>query len=244
MEEIDLKELLQMFWQKKVLIISILVLFIVLGIIYSLYFVTPKYQSTTKLLLATNSSSQQENLEGETTITTTDVTINSKLVSTYSELVKSNKIIRAVIANLGIQEDEESIRKNVSVRSVADTEVIEISVISEDPELAARIANEIAEVFIENVKEFYGIDNVHIVDKAERENVPSNINYAKDVTIFAFIGFAVSILYLFLSNLLDTKIKSEEDIEKISGLTILASFPIYDEKEVKIKGKRRGGKKQ
>ena len=56
MEELDLKELLQVFWEKKISIILIVAIFIVIGVIYTFGFVEPEYQSVTSLLLATNSS--------------------------------------------------------------------------------------------------------------------------------------------------------------------------------------------
>ena len=238
MEELDLKELLQIFWEKKMQIILITAIFMTLGVIYTLGFVTPKYQSVTKLLLATNSSPESVTTES---ITTTDVTLNSKLVSTYSELVKSKKVIRQVISDLGIKEDEQSVRSSVTVSAVSDTEVIEIRVKNEDPALAAKITNEIANVFIEIVKEYYGMENVHIVDEAEVAQEPFNINHTKTILIFAFIGLVLASMYILVINMLDTTIKSEEDIEKISGLTVLASIPVYGTVEDKTKNKRRGG---
>ena len=51
-------------------------------------------------------------------------------------------------------------------------------------------------------------------------------------------------MYVLIANMLDTTIKSEEDIEKISGLTVLAALPVYETLEDKNKGKRRkGGRK-
>ena len=85
MEEIDLKEFVMLFWNRKVSIILITIIFMLIGIIYSVGFVTPKYTSSTTLLLATSESSNSKT----NTITTSDITLNSKLVSTYSELVKS-----------------------------------------------------------------------------------------------------------------------------------------------------------
>ena len=41
MEEIDLKELVQLFWGKKVQIILIVAIFAVVGFIYTIGFVTP-----------------------------------------------------------------------------------------------------------------------------------------------------------------------------------------------------------
>ncbi len=234
MEELDLKELLQIFWEKKMQIILIVAIFAIAGVIYSMGFIKPKYQSSTRLLLTTNSATNTES-----SITATDVTLNSKLVSTYSVLVKSQKVIREVISNLDINVDEEVIRKNVTVSAVSDAEVIEIKVKNEDPVLASKITNEIAKVFIENVKEYYGIDNVRVVDVAEVAQAPCNINHPKDVAIFAFIGLVISAMYVLLVNMLDTTIKSSEDIEKIQGLTVLASIPVYGAIDDKSNNKRK-----
>lgn len=240
MEELDLKELLEMFWEKKLQIILITAIFITIGVVYSLGFVVPKYQSTTTLLLATNSSADST---GTSSITTTDITVNSKLVSTYSDLVKSDKVIRQVISNLAIDADEEEIRNSVSVTAKSDTEIIEINVKNEDPVLAAKIANEIAKVFIDSIiKEYYGMENVYIVDEAEIETEPYNVNHIKDVAIFAFIGIVIASIYVLIINMLDTTIKSSEDIEKITGLTVLATIPIYEVIDDKNKRKRRGGR--
>ena len=190
MEELDLKEIFNMFWAKKVQIILIIAIFIVIGIIYTIGFVTPVYTSSTTLVLARANS--EENVGASTTqstnsITTTDITLNSKLVSTYSELVKSKKVLRQVISNLGIDVNEDDIRNNVSVSLRKDSELIDIFVTNRNPIYASKIANEIVKVFTEEVSEVYNIKNVHVIDEAETSDTPSNINHTKDVAIFAFI---------------------------------------------------------
>ena len=100
MEDIDLKELFMIFWNKKIQIILFIILFAIIGGIYTIGFIKPMYTASTTLVLATSSG---ENTQDATnSITTTDVTLNSKLVSTYSELVKSKKVLRKVISNLNI----------------------------------------------------------------------------------------------------------------------------------------------
>ena len=117
MEELDLKELLQLFCEKIVQIILIIAVFVVIGIVYTIGFVTPKYRSSTSLILATNNSA---NVTGQNGITTNDLTLNSKLVSTYSTLAKSKKVVRAVLSNLGLDGNlEDSVRKNISVSTVS-----------------------------------------------------------------------------------------------------------------------------
>ena len=232
MEELDLKELFQMFWNKKIYILLITLIFIVIGIIYTIGFVTPEYTSSTTLVLATGKGTESDN-----SITTTDVTLNSKLISTYKELATSDKVVRKVISNLGIKISEESLKQSIDVKVVSDSELIKISVTNGNSENAARIANELANVFIEQVKEIYNIDNIHIVDEAEESDAPSNINHTKDVLIFAFIGIVASAIYVFIDNMLDTTVKNAEDIEKTCGVALIASIP-FDNFE-----NRKGGRK-
>ena len=156
MEELDLKELFNIFWRKKIQIILIVLVFAIIGAIYTMGFKTPVYSSSTTLVLASSGKtdlSRKEDNYGITTSTATEVTVNSKLVATYSELVKSKNILRQVISNLGIKIEEDELRKNITVSSVKDTELIEITVINENPSYSAKIANEIAKVFTEKVKE-------------------------------------------------------------------------------------------
>ena len=244
MEELDLKELFDIFWSKKVQIILIVLIFAVIGIIYTMGFVTPVYTASTTLVLArSNTQEGQLQATGNTTnsITTTDITLNSNLVPTYSVLVKSKNVLRQVISNLNISNiTEETLRNNVSVSSVEDTEIIEISVTNEDPTNATKIANEIAKVFTAKVTEIYNISNVHVVDEAEIPNGPSNINHSRDVIIFAFIGVIIAVVYVLVANMLDTTIKTAEDIEKQFKLPVLASIPVYG---TEMQKKRKGGKK-
>ena len=236
MEELDLKELFSLFWNKKVQIILIVLILIVIGVIYSYGFVIPVYTSSTTLVLATSEASGQTET-ADTSITTTEITLNSKLVSTYSELVKSKNVLRQVLSNLKINVNEETLRNNVQVTSVKDTELIEISVTNENASYAAKIANEIAKVFTEKVAEIYNINNVHVVDEAEIEEAPSNINHIKDIVIFAFIGLVIAVIYVLIANMLDTTIKTPEEVEREFKLPVLATIPIYEFQN------ERGGKK-
>ena len=240
MEELDLKELFSMFWAKKIQIALLIAIFIVIGFIYSFVLLEPKYQSTTSILLAGSSSSQ----DGENTgITSTEMTLNKSLVSTYSELIKSKNILSEVIENLGIDKSEGGLKANISVSEVEDTDLIQISVVDPDPTLAQRIAKEIAIVFIEKVANgVYKINNAQVWDAAEVPEVPYNINHAKDLLIFAVAGFVIACIYVLIANMLDTTVKSKEDIERKLGLTVLTSMPLCDFKNTETR-KSKGGRR-
>ncbi len=235
MEELDLKQLVNIFLNKRLQIISIVLIFLIIGIIYTFMFITPKYKSYTSLVLA-KSDNVSEDAKDTSTITQTDITLNQKLVSTYSELIKSKNVLREVIKNLNINEDEENLKGNITVSAVKDTELIQITVTNYYPDRASDIANEIAKVFTKKVGEIYHINNVYIVDEAESSYIPYNINHVKDIIIFMVVGFVVSTSYVLVANLLDTTIKTAEDVEKQIDVTVLASIPVLKDDTRKMKG--------
>lgn len=238
MEEIDLKELIRVFWEKKTTIILLMAIFMVLGFIYSSFLVVPKYTSSTKLVLAQSNSGSDTS-----SITTTDITLNSKLISTYAGILESSKVVRQVISNLGIEDSEESIKNNVSVTSETGTDIIKITVSNTEPKKAADIANEMAVVFTEEVKRLYGMDNVKTLDSAEVSDEPSNIHLSKTMIIFGAIGFIIASACIFIVYMLDNSVKTSEDVERATQIPVLASIPVY-EPEAKISSARARSKKK
>ena len=222
MEEIDIKDILNIFWNKKLHIIVIVTIFIAIGAIYTIAFVKPEYKAGVKLVLVKDTTNNTE-IE---TITQTDISINSKLVSTYSELVKTSNVLSTVIENLGIDISESELKKCITVSSVKDTELIQITVVNINPEVATKIANEIASVFSEKVaKEIYKINNVYIAEEATVPTTPYNVNHIRDIALFALIGILVASAYVIIVNMFDTTLKTQEDIERVTKLTVLAAIP-------------------
>ena len=114
MEELDLKEIFNMFWTRIVHIILIVLIFMVIGILYSYLYVTPKYKSTTSLVLTTTADSNTTSVGG---ITSTDINLNNNLVANYTEIITSTTVVRQVIDNLGIDMSEDALKSKISVSS-------------------------------------------------------------------------------------------------------------------------------
>lgn len=220
-EEIDFKDFFRIIWKGKNVIFIVTIIGLIIGYVYTMFFLKPKYTAYTKLIMVQTNTSG-DNSKG---ITQTDVTMNDKLVPTYQSLATTNSVVREVINNLGLNEDEDSLRKKISVTSEKSTQVLIISVTDSDPEMATKIANELSEVFSRKVSEIYKIDNINIVDKAEEPENPSNINHKKDILIFAGGSFVLSIIFVFLKNIFDNTVSSREDIERELNLVVLNEIP-------------------
>ncbi len=221
MEEIDLKELFDMFWSRKIIIFLIILIFIGIGTVYTKFMIKPDYKSVATLVLTKKSADDK-------TITQTELTLNQKLVATYTQLVRSDVVLTKVIENLNSQIDLNTLRNSVSVNMVTSTQFIEISVTNENPETAQMLAKEISNVFIDKVKEIYNMDNISIFDEPKSNTKPYNINYLKNISMCAIIGCVVAIAYVFFMSMLDTSIKSQEEAERRLELNVLAQIPNYN----------------
>lgn len=223
MEEINLESLIESIWSRKIWIIIIVCISLIIGWYYSYFMITPEYQSFTTLLLAQNTTNS-DGTSGQ--ITQTDITLNQKLISTYSALIRTKDVLGQVIQNLGIDITQEELKNNISVSAVSGTELIKITVQDENPENAAKIADEIANVFKEKIaKDIYNINNIHIVEKAEVSNTPSNINHKKDLVFALGVGLVIVAIYIFIATLLDNTIKSIEEAERDTGIMVLGTIP-------------------
>ena len=235
MEELDIIEILYALKKKLKYIIATVIIFAVAGLIYSKFLVTPMYRASTTFVLSkstdnTTNTQINGNIDSEA-ITQNDVTLNSKLVSTYSELIKSKTIAKEVINTLGLNMSVDEFISNVTVTSKDDTELIEITVSNEDSKLSADIANSLAEVFREKVNQIYKIDNLSIIDIAEPSSLPYNIGTVKNIVIFAMVGLILSCGVVFLIVYFDDTVKDEKDIEALVNIPVIASIPKLEDNE-------------
>ena len=225
-EKINLKRLTSILKKNTLTIIVIITLFIIGGCIYSFNFVEPKYKSSSTILLVSKNSSEKNSK-----VTQNDVTLNKSLLTTYGNIITSNNVLEKVRQNLQIEDTIEQLSKNIKVDEVEDTQLIKVDVINENADEAQKIAEELNNVFIQEIKNIYNIENVTVVDKPSIEDSPYNINHIRDIILFGLIGILASVIYIFISYVLDTSIKIEQDIEDYTGLNVIGTMPKSNEKE-------------
>lgn len=224
-EEIDLKSIIQSFWERKIGMIIMVLISLILGYIYTMYFVNPVYTATSTAILANNTETSDGQNGG---VTQSEVTLNNSLLSTYRGIATSDSVVNTVISNLGLNISAAELKNQISVTSATNTQIIQISVENADASLAARIANELRQVFTERVAEIYDMENIKPLDDAQVPTAPSNINHVKDLLIFLAGGIVVAIIYVVLANLLDNTVKNSNDIEKAIGINVIAEIPVYE----------------
>lgn len=236
MEEIDIQEIFKRLWNSRRFIVTMMVIFMIVAGVYSFVIQTPKYQSYTTIVLTRAGNASDDNAS----VTQTDVTMNQKLVGTYSEVVKSKTVLSQVISNLQIANLTESeLRSNVTVTAIEDTEVIKIIVSNENPEYAAKIANEIGKVFSEKISDMYKINNVYTLDEAEVSYTPYNIKHVKYLAIAMVLGIVVACGIVIVRGLFDTTVKSAEEIEQALKIPVIAQLEYVDDVMMRKGGRRK-----
>ena len=220
MEEIDISQLLDYFKSKIVYIIFAMALAFAASAIYVYNFRVPEYTSYTTVLLTQSGESINAN----------DLNMNNSLVSNYSEIIKSKRVLKQVISNLNLDYEFGQLQGKIVVGEVNDTDLIKISVTDADAELAADIANEIADVFSKEIPIIYGTQNTSIIDVAEVSKVASSASALKIILIVTLAGAFVAVGVVFVIFYFDTTIKNEEEIERLTGLPVIGIIPLSRER--------------
>lgn len=241
MEEIDLRRLYKTAFAVKWYIVLIMIVSIVFGLIYSFLYKIPEFKSTATIVLT--QASTDINTGVTNSITTTDITMNKNLVETYSDIIESKTILTQVINNLGLEYTIAELMEDISVRS-KDTAILYIDVVNPNAEYCEKVANEVAKVFADKVKELYKISNVNILDFASKEENPYNVNHIKDLVIFGMIGVFLSGALVLVVYMLDTTVKQEEDIEDHVGLPVIGIVPLNSEEMERKVSKGNRAKKE
>lgn len=230
MEGNVLKEYLSIIWKRLWIIILITILATAASGLVSYYVLGPEYETYTTLMLS-KPSNRVASIEA---IQYDDILLNQRLVSTYGEIVKSRLVSNEVISNLNLKSTPEQLEKKVKVTLVSDTEIIKIVVNDNNPELAAIIANEIAQVFKKNVVEIMKIENVQIIDKAEVPTTPVKPRPFLNMSIAGTLGMIIGMLLVFLIEYMDNTIRTASDVDKYLGFSVIGTVPKSKNKELII----------
>lgn len=223
MEEFDLKKFAKLAWAKKIFIILIMIVSLGVGYFYSYMCVIPKYRSTTSFLLAQLSD---EKSEDENKVA--DLSMTSTLIQPYISLLGSKRVVNKVIDNLELNMSYATLKSMMTITQENQAMIV-LSISNESADFAKKVATEMASVFVEEAQEIFKIENVNIIDAAERATGPYNINHPKDLIMFGMLGAFLSCGLVLLIYMLDTTVKEEEDLEEI-GLPILGTIPVFEKK--------------
>lgn len=224
MEELNIKELLETIKEKIWIIGIALLISIITTIVYINAIKEPIYKSSTTYVLVSNNEE----------ITSSELTLNEKLIATYKEIIKSRPLIEKVIENLELKNvTASSIASNISVEQISTSSVIKITVNSKDPEMAQKIAENIGIEFSKEIEKRFKKDNLSLMEPPLVPANPANKSNSKEILLINGGAIALSLMIIFLIYYFDTAIKSSEQVEEKIELPVLGNTPLINKKDEK-----------
>ncbi|MCI8269559.1 MAG: polysaccharide export protein [Lachnospiraceae bacterium] len=232
--EIDLRELLTALKRRLWLIVLALLLGGGAAGAYSKLVLTPQYTSTAMLYV----------LSKETTLTSlADLQIGSQLTTDYRIIMTSRPVLQNVIDSLGLEMSYRMLRSKLSIDNPTESRILTVTVKDPDPRLAKMIVDEVAYTASDYIGDIMEMVPPKMIEEGEIVPVPVSPNNRKNTLLGAIAGAALVCGLTFLEVILNDTIRTDEDVAKYLGLTVLASVP-EREGEDKDPGKYKKEKKR
>lgn len=230
MDEINLGEMFAYFKAKLHILLIILALIFGLGSFYVFFMQKPKYEATATVIVSSDKSNA--NLPGE-------VATNKNLIDTYTQVVKSHRVLDKVKNDLNIEQPYDEMLKMINVSAIKGTEIINITTTDRDAEFATKMTNKIADHFVKEIAKIYNDRNINVLDSAVTPTEPANIKIVRqEIMVFA-AGLIVSVSILFLVFYFDRSVKTSEQVESQLHLPVIGKIHMIDAEKERLKRRQR-----
>ncbi len=221
-KDIKLAELLSSLLRRLWLVVLCAVILGALSYAYTSNFVDEMYRSRITIYVNNKNTNNNNIISG---ISATDLATSQRLVDTYIQILKSDRVLEPVAEAIGGGYKASNIRGLMSASALNETEVFEVWISHTNPEMAAKIANAIADVAPKQIEEVLEGSSTKVIDRAKPASAPYSPNVSRNTT-FGFAGGAIlAACIIILQTLLDVRVKGEEDLAAISDAPVLGLIP-------------------
>lgn len=219
--EIDLLELFYALRHRWWAILLALVIGAGAAGVYAKKLIAPHYQSTSMVYV----------LSKETTLASlADLQIGSQLTKDYSVIIKSRPVLQEVIDKQNLDLTTDELGEMITIDNPNDTRILSITVEDIEPMRAKAIVDEVTKSASNYIGDIMEMVPPKVIEDGVVAVKPSSPSVKKNAAVGG-LGLAVLVCGLIcLKTVLDDTIKSEEDIEKYLGLSVLAVIPDTEKK--------------
>ncbi len=182
----------------------------------NLFCYADKYTASTQILVNMKKSSSDLAFQ--------NVQSSLQSVNTYTEIIKSPRILDKVSREFDGQYSTAELNSFLKVTNQTNSQIITVSVTTGNKSESDKIVNKISKVFAHDMPKIMSVDNVTILSSAHDNAVKVSPIVSVNLVISIIVGIVLAILIIFLKELLDKRIKTEEDVESQLGLPILGSI--------------------
>ncbi|MBB4832122.1 MPA1 family polysaccharide export protein [Staphylococcus hominis] len=213
---IEFSRIIQIIKKNLWLLILLPIIFLLLSVVLTFFALKPQYQASTQVLV--NQKKEMKN------VVVGEVQGNIQLVNTYAEILKSPRILDKVSKEYN-KYSSEKLNKMVNVKTQANSQILNINVTDYNKKKSEDIANKVANVFKDDMPHIMNVDNVSILSTANGTAEKVSPKTSVNLIIGLFVGLVLAIFIIALKEMLDKRIKSEEDVERELNIPVLGSIP-------------------
>ena len=218
--EVNLIEMFQILLKRKWIIIIITLFSVIIAAAVATFFTVPVYESRSSVIIAKEGAT----VFYEDKYTYNDIIMYQNLVKTYSEIAKSNSVLKRTQEGIKAYSTK-GISNLITVIPKANTQILELKVKGDTPIIVANIAKELVRNFIIEAKRVLPAGNIEILDEPEIPLKPMSSNRSFKIAIAFVLGLMGSVALAFLLEYTDQTVRTEEDIKRCLDIPILSSIP-------------------
>lgn len=221
---ITFKDFLTLFIGKWWIIVIIPLLCIGMILLQQHFFFTPEYESTATLYIL-----KRENESSDST--TSDFSLALDVVNDCTYILKSHAVLDEVIESLGLEMSYDNLYDSIETNNPSDTRILEVTVTTNSASLSQEIADQVCLIGIEKITEAMGFEQVNLYETGLLSSEPSN---QLTILAYALIGILAGIITysaIVIAYVFDDTLRTQEDIERYLGLSVLGNIPNANEKK-------------
>jgi capsular polysaccharide biosynthesis protein len=213
-----LRSLLQAVRRRLLVIVLVAISFVGTAVLWSLL-QDPTYESSVLVLVGQGSGFSKDPVYAQSL---------QDLTPTMARAVDTLPVAREVAERTDPRMSSGEVLAGLSAQPSPETQFIEISFSSSDPEVARKVANAVGEVFSEQIADTgNGSITANVWEAAETPTTPVSPRPTYNAFAALVLGVFVGLGLAFLLEYLDDSWRSSEEAERISGVPNLAMVPKF-----------------
>ena len=151
-----------------------------------------------------------------------DLSASQMVTNDVATLLKSDRVVNETASALGL----DSLKAyKTSITSSTTSRVLSLEVTGPDAEMAANVANKMADEVSSVAHDVMNVDSVNVVDSAKVPTTPSGPKRPLFMAIGLLGGLFVAVAIVVVSDMLNTKVRDEEELEELLGLPVIGRIP-------------------
>lgn len=151
-----------------------------------------------------------------------DLSASQMVTNDVATLLKSDRVVNETANALGL----DSLKAyKTSITSSTTSRVLSLEVTGPDAEMAADVANKMADEVSSVAHDVMNVDSVNVVDSAKVPTAPSGPKRPLFMAIGLLGGLFMAVAIVVVSDMLNTKVRDEEELEELLGLPVIGRIP-------------------